>query len=68
MEDALGSDDTVNTYTWNAESEMSSSDSTVNYTYDGDRLEKSDGKMYWYGAGASPSRKDRFVRDLATKG
>jgi RHS repeat-associated protein len=54
--DASGNtlNDTVNTYTWNAESEMSSSDSSVNYIYDGDgdRLEKSDGKMYWYGAGA----------------
>ena len=39
-------------YTWNAESEMKSA-AGVNYTYDGDgdRLEKSTGKIYWYGAG-----------------
>ena len=52
--DATGNvtSDTVNTYAWNAESEMTSADG-VNYTYDGDgnRLEKSSGKMYWYGAG-----------------
>ena len=44
--------DGVNTYAWNAESEIKSA-ASVNYTYDGDgnRLEKSSGKIYWYGAG-----------------
>src|SRR5208282_5193883 len=44
--------DNVNTYAWNAESEMKSA-AGVTYTYDGDgnRLEKSSGKIYWYGAG-----------------
>jgi len=52
--DASGNvlNDSFNIYTWNAESEMSSG-AGVNYTYDGDgnRLEKSSGKIYWYGAG-----------------
>lgn len=41
-----------NAYAWNAESEIKSA-AGVNYTYDGDgnRLEKSNGKLYWYGAG-----------------
>ena len=41
-----------NTYGWNAESEIKSAGG-VNYTYDGDgdRIEKSNGKIYWYGAG-----------------
>jgi RHS repeat-associated protein len=45
--------DAVNTYGWNAESEIKSA-AAVNYTYDGDgnRLEKSSGKIYWYGAGS----------------
>jgi RHS repeat-associated protein len=44
--------DGMNTYAWNAESEMKSA-AGVNYTYDGDgnRLQKSNGKIYWYGAG-----------------
>jgi RHS repeat-associated protein len=44
--------DAVNTYAWDAESEIKSA-AGVNYTYDGDgnRLEKSSGKIYWYGAG-----------------
>ncbi len=44
--------DSVNTCAWNAESEIKSA-ASVNYTYDGDgnRLEKSSGKIYWYGAG-----------------
>jgi RHS repeat-associated protein len=44
--------DAVNTYAWNAESEIKSA-AGVNYTYDGEgnRLEKSSGKIYWYGAG-----------------
>jgi RHS repeat-associated protein len=44
--------DGLNTYSYNAESEIKSA-AGVNYTYDGDgnRLEKSNGKIYWYGAG-----------------
>jgi RHS repeat-associated protein len=44
--------DAINTYGWNAESEIKSA-AGVNYTYDGDgnRLQKSNGKIYWYGAG-----------------
>jgi RHS repeat-associated protein len=44
--------DAVNTYGWNAESEVKSA-AGVNYTYDGDgnRVQKSNGKIYWYGAG-----------------
>jgi RHS repeat-associated protein len=44
--------DAVNTYGWNAESEIKST-AGVNYTYDGDgnRIQKSNGKIYWYGAG-----------------
>jgi hypothetical protein len=44
--------DGTNSYAWNAESEMKSA-AGVNYTYDGDgnRLQKSNGKVYWYGAG-----------------
>jgi RHS repeat-associated protein len=53
--DAAGNtlNDGVYTYAWNAESEMSSSNAGVNYIYDGDgnRIEKSNGKIYWYGAG-----------------
>jgi RHS repeat-associated protein len=41
-----------NTYGFNAESEIKSA-ASVNYTYDGDgnRVQKSNGKIYWYGAG-----------------
>jgi RHS repeat-associated protein len=44
-----------NTYTWNAESEIKSA-ASVNYTYDGDgdRVQKSNGKLYWYGTGSDP--------------
>jgi len=44
--------DAVNIYGWNAESEIKSA-AGVNYTYDGDgnRVQKSNGKIYWYGAG-----------------
>ncbi|HKV04947.1 MAG TPA: RHS repeat-associated core domain-containing protein [Candidatus Acidoferrales bacterium] len=44
--------DGTNTYGWNAESEIKSA-AGVNYTYDGDgnRVQKSSGKIYWYGAG-----------------
>jgi len=52
--DAAGNtlNDNFNIYQWNAESEIKSA-AGVNYTYDGDgdRLEKSSGKIYWYGAG-----------------
>lgn len=42
--------DGANTYTYNAESEITSV-AGVTYTYDGDgnRVEKSNGKLYWYG-------------------
>ena len=52
--DASGNilNDTHNSYTWNAESEIKTA-AGVTYTYDGDgnRLQKSSGKIYWYGAG-----------------
>jgi RHS repeat-associated protein len=52
--DALGNmlTDASNTYVFNAESEIKTA-ASVNYTYDGDgdRVEKSNGKIYWYGAG-----------------
>ena len=45
--------DTHNSYAWNAESEIKTA-AGVNYTYDGDgdRIQKSSGKIYWYGAGS----------------
>ena len=45
--------DGTNTYAWNAESEIKTA-TGVNYTYDGDgdRAQKSNGKIYWYGAGS----------------
>ncbi len=52
--DALGNmlTDVSNTYVFNAESEIKTA-ASVNYTYDGDgnRMQKSNGKIYWYGAG-----------------
>jgi RHS repeat-associated protein len=44
--------DVTSSYAWNAESEIKTANS-VNYTYDGDgnRVQKSNGKIYWYGAG-----------------
>jgi RHS repeat-associated protein len=52
--DAAGNEltDGTKSYAWNAESEITTADG-VNYTYDGDgnRLMKSSGKIYWYGAG-----------------
>ena len=44
-----------NTYTWNAESQLKTG-AGVTYTYDGDghRVEKSNGKLYWYGTGSDP--------------
>ena len=53
--DASGNtlNDTHNSYTWNAESEIKTA-AGVTYTYDGDgdRLQKSSNKIYWYGAGS----------------
>ena len=45
--------DGTNTYAWNAESEIKTA-TGVNYTYDGDgdRVQKSNGKIYWFGAGS----------------
>jgi RHS repeat-associated protein len=45
--------DGTNTYAWNAESQIKTA-TGVNYTYDGDgdRVQKSNGKIYWYGAGS----------------
>ncbi len=52
--DASGNvlNDTHNSYTWDAESEIKTA-AGVTYIYDGDgnRLQKSSGKIYWYGAG-----------------
>jgi len=44
-----------NTYTWNAENQLKTA-AGVTYTYDGDghRVEKSNGKLYWYGTGSDP--------------
>jgi RHS repeat-associated protein len=44
--------DGVNSYTWDAESQLKSGGG-VNYLYDGDgrRVSKSSGKLYWYGSG-----------------
>jgi RHS repeat-associated protein len=53
--DASGNtlNDTHNSYTWDAESEIKTAGG-VTYTYDGDgdRVQKSSGKIYWYGAGS----------------
>jgi RHS repeat-associated protein len=45
----------IATYTYNAESELTSA-AGVTYTYDGDgkRVQKSNGKLYWYGIGSVP--------------
>jgi RHS repeat-associated protein len=55
IDDASGNvlADGTNTYAWNAESEIKTA-AGVNYTYDGDgdRVQKSNGKIYWYGAGS----------------
>ncbi|MHB8484496.1 MAG: RHS repeat-associated core domain-containing protein [Candidatus Acidiferrales bacterium] len=52
--DASGNlmNDGFNSYAYNAESEIKTAEG-VTYTYDGDgnRIEKSNGKIYWYGAG-----------------
>ncbi len=53
--DAAGNvtSDALNLYAWNGESQIKSA-AGVNYTYDGlgRRVQKSNGKMYWYGTGA----------------
>ena len=43
------------TYSYNAENQLTST-AGVTYTYDGDgrRVEKSNGKLYWYGIGSDP--------------
>jgi RHS repeat-associated protein len=45
--------DVTNTHVWNAESEIKTAGG-LNYTYDGDgdRVQKSNGKIYWFGAGS----------------
>src|SRR6185437_13077197 len=45
--------DTHNAYTWNAESEVKTA-AGVTYSYDGlgNRVEKSNGTLYWYGMGS----------------
>jgi hypothetical protein len=50
------------TYGFNAESEIKSA-AGVNYTYDGDgnRVQKSNGKIYWYGAATEILRVSGFV-------
>jgi len=54
--DAAGNtaNDGVNGYQWNAESDLKTA-AGVNYVYDGDgrRVSKSNGKLYWYGAGGA---------------
>jgi len=53
--DASGntSSDAVNSYTWNAESQLKAA-AGVNYLYDGDgrRVAKVGSKLYWYGGGS----------------
>jgi RHS repeat-associated protein len=53
--DAAGNEtsDVTSSYVWNAESQTKTAGG-VNYTYDGDgdRVEKSNGALYWYGAGS----------------
>jgi RHS repeat-associated protein len=45
----------IATYTYNAENQLTTT-AGVNYTYDGDgkRVEKSSGKLYWYGMSSDP--------------
>jgi len=44
--------DGIRSYVWNGEGQITKAD-TTNYSYDGDgqRVEKSGGMIYWYGAG-----------------
>ena len=48
----LTNDGAGDTYSWNAENQLTST-AGVNYTYDGDgqRAKKDNGKLYWYGPG-----------------
>jgi len=47
--------DGVNSYVWDAEGQLTSAGG-VTYLYDGDgrRVQKSNGKLYWYGTGSDP--------------
>jgi RHS repeat-associated protein len=51
----LTADPVNSSYTYNAEGELTSA-AGVTYTYDGDgdRVQKSSGKLYWYGVGIDP--------------
>jgi len=51
----LTADPVNSSYTYNAEGELTSA-AGVTYTYDGDgdRVQKSNGKLYWYGVGSDP--------------
>ena len=68
--------DAAGTYTWNAEGELKAAGG-VTYTYDGDgrRVQKSNGKIYWYGGGevieesdASGNMQESYVFFLAGSG
>jgi RHS repeat-associated protein len=45
--------DVTSAYVWNADNEIKTA-AAITYTYDGDgnRVQKSNGKIYWYGSGA----------------
>ncbi len=47
--------DGINSYSYDAENHLTAA-AGVTYTYDGDgnRVQKSNGKLYWYGAGSDP--------------
>jgi RHS repeat-associated protein len=47
--------DGINSYVWDAEGQLTSAGG-VTYLYDGDgrRVQKSNGKLYWYGTGSDP--------------
>jgi RHS repeat-associated protein len=53
--DGVGNEltDVTNAYAWDAESQIKTANS-INYLYDGEgnRVQKSNGKIYWYGAGS----------------
>ena len=44
--------DGTNTYTYDAENLLTAAGVTYTYDGDGDRVQKSSGKLYWYGAGS----------------
>ena len=52
-------------YTYNAENQLTSTEG-VTYTYDGDgkRVEKSSGKLYWYGMQSEPLRETDLLGHL----